>query len=122
MDMNFPHDAVGQTRSAAAPLRTLDLDILRALAFAPKVARAGRRLVTQRSRTPDQAMAAWLAGTARADGVAPGSFSPHFADALKRLTPAEHQGENGVYHCASVNRKAAGLYPPNAQICTNQAI
>ncbi len=121
MDMNFPHEAVGQTRNGAARLRSLDMDILRALAFAPSMARAGRVTMPLDSRDPVQAMAAWLAGVARADIVMPGSFNLHFADVLNRLTPAEHQGEIGVYHCASVNRKAARLDLPHAQSCTHQA-
>ncbi len=121
MDMNFPHEAVGQTRSGAAQLRSLDMDILRALAFAPRMAPVGRVPLPVDSRDPGQAMAAWLAGVARADIVTPGSFNLHFADGLNRLTPAEHQGENGVYHCASVNRKAARLDLPHAQSRTHQA-
>jgi hypothetical protein len=121
MDMNFPHEAVGQTRSAATRLRSLDMDILRSLAFAPSMSRASRVPFQMDARDPEHAMAAWLAGVARVDHVPLGSFNLHFADAVNRLTPAEHQGENGVYHCASVNRKAARLDLPHAQSRTHQA-
>ncbi|WP_152414541.1 hypothetical protein [Blastomonas sp. AAP53] len=121
MDMNFPHDAVGQARSGAARLRTLDMDILRALASTPMMACMGRRPLVVESLDPDQAMTSWMAGLARADGVTPGSFNRHFVDALNQLAPAEQICESGVYHCASGNRKAAGLDSPHAHLCTNQA-
>lgn len=121
MDMNFPHDSVHQASRVPVNLRALDMDILRALAAAPVIARPSHPPMVKDAGDPVQVLAAWLAGQVRADRVVPGSFNPHFAALLNRFTPAEQQGENGVYHCASVNRKADWLHPGHAQSCSNQA-
>ena len=121
MDMNFPHDSVHQANSVRMNLRALDMDILRALACAPIVSRPDQTPMVKEAGDPVRMLAAWLAGRVRADRVVPGSFNPHFADALNRFTPAEQHGQNDVYHCASVNRKADWLHPGHAQSCSNQA-
>jgi hypothetical protein len=121
MDMNFPHDSVHLADRAPMNLRALDMDILRALATAPVTARAYAPPMVKAPTDPVRALAAWLAGQVKTDQVVPGSFNPHFADALNRFTPTEQQGQNGVYHCASVNRKADWLHPGLAQSCSHQA-
>ncbi|WP_116970237.1 hypothetical protein [Blastomonas sp. UPD001] len=121
MDMNFPHDSVHQASSVPLTLRALDMDILRALACTPVVWRADHSPMVNDAGDPVQMLAAWLSGLVRADRVVRGSFNPHFADALNRFTPSEQHGQNDVYHCASVNRKADWLHPGHAQSCSNQA-
>lgn len=121
MDMNFPHDSVHQANSAPISLRALDMDILRALACAPAALRPDQPPMVKDAGDPVHILEAWLAGQAKADRVVPGSFNPHFADALNRFTPTEQHGQNGVYHCASVNRKADWLQSAHAQSCMNQA-
>jgi hypothetical protein len=121
MDMNFPHDSVHLADRVPVSLRALDMDILRALASAPVPVRLDHAPMVKDSADPVDRLAAWLAGLVRADRVVPGSFNPHFADALNRFTPAEQHGQNDVYHCASVNRKADWLHPGHAQSCSNQA-
>jgi len=120
MEMNFPHDMPIPASSTGISLRTLDMDILRVLAFSPVMA---LRRARQESAVPrgDQALMALFAGSGRADAVAKGGFNPHFAAALDQLDVMPLQGETGVYHSASVNRKAARLLRSNAPIATNQA-
>jgi hypothetical protein len=121
MEMNFPHDTVSNAANTVVSLRTLDMDILRVLAFAPRWTRHERQPV----ESHPHALLAMFAGTVRADKVEPGSFNPHFAAALNHLGAAQQQGESGVYHSASVNRKAARLLPshasPSVSHCTSQA-
>lgn len=121
MDMNFPHDLVQQAGSVPLTLRALDMDILRALAAAAVVPRPDQSPVVADDRDAVAVLAAWLAGQVRAEKVMPGSFNPHFAATLNRFTPAEQQGETGVYHYASVNRKADWLPLGHPQSCSNQA-
>lgn len=120
MDMNFPHDSVHQAHGVPLALRALDMDILRALACAPIVMRPDHHPMVKDAGDPVWLLAAWLAGQVKADRVVRGSFNPHFAAALDRFTPPEQHGQNDVYHCASVNRKADWLHPGHAQSCSNQ--
>lgn len=121
MEMNFPHDMPIPGSDVAISLRKLDMDILRVLAFAPVMARRRVRLAEAGSLDGRHALMALFAGTGRADQVSRGSFNPHFAVSLDRLAATEQQGETGVYHSASVNRKAARLLRSHASNYTNQA-
>lgn len=121
MEMNFPHDMPIPASSTGISLRKLDMDILRVLAFSPVMALRRARRGSAAAQGGDQALMALFAGSGRADAVAKGGFNPHFAVALDQLGAALQQGETGVYHSASVNRKAARLLRSNAPIATNQA-
>lgn len=121
MEMSFPHDLPVPATSTAISLRRLDMDILRVLAFSPVMALRRARLTGAVSQGGDRAMMALFADGGRADHVAKGSFNPRFAAALDQLGAAEWHDETGVYHSASVNRKAARLLRSNAHIATNQA-
>ncbi|MDM7955499.1 hypothetical protein [Blastomonas sp.] len=121
MEMSFPHDMPVPASSTAISLRRLDMDILRVLAFSPVMALRRARFAGSAIQGGDHTLMALFAGTGRADHVAMGSFNPHFAVALDQLSVAEQQDETGVYHSASVNRKAARLLRSNAPIETNQA-
>lgn len=121
MEMNFPHDMPIPVSSVSISLRKLDMDILRVLAFAPVPTRRHGHPAGGKAVDGEHPLMALFAGTGRADRVARGSFNPHFAVALDRFGPTEQQGETGVYHSASVNRKAARLLRSNALIDTNQA-
>ncbi|WP_229736850.1 hypothetical protein [Blastomonas aquatica] len=121
MEMNFPHDVPISASSTPISLRRLDMDILRVLAVAPVTAREQTPLAARSGRRGKAALMALFAGSGRADQVARGSFNPHFAVAIDRLGATEHQSETGVYHSASVNRKAARLLRSLAPNYTNQA-
>lgn len=121
MEMNFPHDLPISASSTPITLRELDMDILRVLAVAPVTARQQPRLAERSALRGDAALLALFAGSGRADQVARGSFNPHFAVAIDQFGATEHQGETGVYHSASVNRKAARLLRSLAPNYTNQA-
>ncbi len=121
MEMNFPHDMPIPVGVQAISLRKLDMDILRVLAFAPVNARRSARQVDAAPQDGDCALMALFAGRGHADHLARGSFNPHFADSLDHLAAAQQQGETGVYHSASVNRKAARLLRSHAPHFTNQA-
>jgi hypothetical protein len=121
MEMSFPHDMPVPASSTAISLRRLDMYILRVLAFSPVMALRRARIEGATTQGSDQPLMALFAGGGRADHVPIGSFNPHFAAALDQFDVVEHQDETGVYHSASVNRKAARLLRSNAPIATNQA-
>lgn len=121
MEMSFPHDMPVPASSVGISLRRLDMDILRVLAFSPVMALRGARRAGAASQGGEQALMALFAGSGRADHVTRGSFNPRFAAALDQFDAAEQQDETGVYHSASVNRKAARLHRSHAPIETNQA-
>lgn len=121
MEMNFPHDTPIPVNSVGISLRKLDMNILRVLAFAPVMTHSRGLPAFAGVQGGEHALMALFAGSGRADRVTQGSFNPHFAVALDRFGTTEHQGETGVYHSASVNRKAARLLRSHAPIATNQA-
>lgn len=121
MEMNFPHHQPFEASNAPVSLRKLDIDILRVLAFAPVTACSKRPVATPAGAQRQASLIALFAGHGRADAVAPGSFDPHFAKALGQHGATQQQGKIGVYHSASVNRKAARLLCCDDEIHTSQA-
>lgn len=121
MDMNFPHDRSVPASSKAISLRQLDMDVLRALAFAPVLAPRSAPRPAAGPQAGQAVLMALFAGSGRADLVPRGSFNPHFAAVVDRIAAQRQQGETDVYHCGSVNRKDVRLLRPHASICPSQA-
>ncbi len=130
MEMNFPHSRKNSGSAAQGRLRALDMDILRVLAFAP--VRAGNNLPVQRSaakRDPGDrvtALMAFFAGARSIDKGLGGSFNGACAEALARAEtqvgwPGQ-QGEQSVYQCASVNRKAVAVSQSQHDFASNKVV
>lgn len=121
MEMNFPHEQPLGGNSVAVSLRRLDMDILRVLSAQPVAARPARAVASADPAERHACLMNLFARRGHADRVARGSFNPHVANALACLTDVEQQGEDGVYHYASGNRKVARLLRSQAELNNSQA-